>query len=83
MRFTRRIWCVWAGTNEMSQNRAACLKSIRTTNGHLDVHLVTPSNIADFIVEGSPLHPCFELLSDVHRADYLHAYLMHHQLSPS
>lgn len=74
----RRIWCVWAGSNEMSPNRRACLDSIRSMNPDLDVQLVTRANISDYIVQQSPLHPSFELLSDVHRADYLHAYLMHH-----
>lgn len=40
--------------------------------------LVTPENVADFIVEGSPFHPIYEHLSLVHRSDYLRAYLMYH-----
>lgn len=74
----RRIWCVWAGDNEMSKNRRAALESIRSTNGHLDVTLVTPENLDDYVVPGSPLHPSYAHLSDVHKSDYLHAYLMHH-----
>ncbi|MCV7470682.1 MULTISPECIES: hypothetical protein [Micrococcus] len=74
----RVVWCVWSGTNAMSFNRAACLRSIREVQHDLDVRLVTPDTLHEVVVNGHPLHPSYEHLSDVHRSDYLHAYLMHH-----
>lgn len=54
------------------------MESIRATNGHLDVTLVTPENLDDYVLPSSPLHPSYAHLSDVHKSDYLHSYLMHH-----
>lgn len=72
------VWCAWTGDNELSPNRKAALESIRASNPAGDVILVTPENVADFMVEGSPFHPIYEHLSLVHRSDYLRAYLMYH-----
>ncbi|GAA2557404.1 hypothetical protein HD598_000176 [Neomicrococcus aestuarii] len=76
--FPHRIWCAWFGEQEMSDNRRSCYESILAQNSDLDVQLVTYQNLDTFIVEGSPLHPAFRLLSAVHQSDYIHAYLMHH-----
>lgn len=74
----RRIWVCWTGPNEMSDARRRGLEQIERLNAGARVDLVTPANLADFIVEGHPLHPAYEHLSYTHRADYLRAYLMHH-----
>lgn len=74
----RRLWCVWAGHNPMTDNRRRSLDVLRQRNPDLDVVVVTPENLDEFLVEGHPLHPAYEHLSAVHRSDYLRAYLLHH-----
>jgi hypothetical protein len=44
----------------------------------IEVRLVTPENLPQYIVPGYPLHPAYEHLSLVHRSDYLRTYFMHH-----
>lgn len=73
-----RIFVVWAGDNELTPGRRAGLASIRSTNPDLDIVLVTPDNLDDYLVAGHPLHPAYHQLSFVHRSDYLHSYLLHH-----
>jgi hypothetical protein len=41
------------------------------------VRLVTPETLSDHLVEGHPLHPAYEYLSEVHKSDYLRTYFMH------
>lgn len=72
------LWLIWSGTNPMTPNRAARLQDLRDANPDLEIILVTPSNIGDFLVPGHPLHPAYENLSLVHRSDYLRCYLLHH-----
>ena len=74
----RIIWCVWSGTNEMSPNRLKAMESIRRATPGVEVRLVTKDNLEEYIVTGHPLHPSYSDLSDVHRSDYLQAYLLHH-----
>lgn len=75
----RRVFVVWSGDNALPPRRAASLSEIRRTHGDdLEVVLVTPHNLADWIVDGSPLAPQYEHLSLVHRSDYLRCYLLHH-----
>lgn len=70
-----RIYVLWTGDNPMSGYRAARLANIR---GRLDVELITPANLSEWVLDEAPLHPTYEHLSLVHRADYLRAYLMRH-----
>lgn len=44
----------------------------------LNIRFITENNLSDWIVEGSPLHPAYQYLSAIHRADYLRVYFMHH-----
>lgn len=74
----RRIFVVWAGNNELTPGRRAGLESIRVVNRELEVVLVTPENLNDFVIPEHPLHPAFKNLSYVHRSDYLQSYLLHH-----
>lgn len=74
----RRIWCAWTGDNELSENRRRGLASIHESNLDAEVILVTPDNLADYVLPEYPLHPIYEHLSLVHRSDYVRCYLMHH-----
>ena len=70
------IYCFWTGTNEMSENRKQCYDSI-CQNAGVPVKLITPDNLSDYILPDHPLHPAFQYLSFVHKADYLRCYFMH------
>jgi len=69
------IFVLWTGDNEMSLNRKKALQSMKIAS--LNITLITKGNLGDFLVEGYPLHKSYEYLSDVHKSDYLRAYLMH------
>lgn len=71
------IYTFWTGNNEMSENRKRGLKSLKTVSG-IKVILITPNNLQNYILKDSPLHPAYELLSLVHKSDYLRCYFMHH-----
>lgn len=70
------IYCFWTGTNEMSENRKQCLDSMHRNAG-VPIKMITPDNLSDYILPEHPLHPAFQYLSLVHKADYLRCYFMH------
>lgn len=72
----RILFCLWTGENAMSVNRAACLRDVRERTG-VDVRLLTPENIENYVLPDVPLHPAYPFLSATHKADYLRTYLMH------
>lgn len=74
---SRVVYCFWTGRNSMSSNRRQCYDSIRHNVG-VPVILVTPKNLSKFIKTRHPLHPAYDYLSEVHKADYLRTYFMHH-----
>lgn len=76
-KFPRRIFAVWTGENELSPNRKRNLERLQSSLG-LELQLVTPSNLGDWVVAEHPIHTAYESLSLVHRSDYLRAYLLHH-----
>lgn len=76
-RIPRIIYCFWTGNNEMSTNRRNAISSIKFNCG-VDVKLITPENLEEFVLKDFPLHKSFEFLSNVHKSDYLRCYFMHH-----
>jgi hypothetical protein len=66
----------WTGTNALTPNR---LKSIETSNAITRCKniLIKHAEIHDYIMDKHPLHPAYEYLSFVHKADYLRTYFMH------
>jgi len=72
----RVVYCFWTGTNKMSSQRKSCLTNMIKTLG-VEVILVTPYNINDYILPSEPLHPAYEYLSQTHKSDYLRTYFMH------
>lgn len=63
------IWLAWPGDDEMPGYLQACLDTvIRHNQDHFQVVVITPRNLRDYIEN---VHPAFELLSYVHRADYI------------
>ncbi|WP_145225638.1 hypothetical protein [Rudaeicoccus suwonensis] len=73
----RQIFCFWTGSNPLTENRRRSLDAIRRMNGDLDVRLITPATMDEFVVPEHPLHPAYEHLSLIHRSDYLRCYAMH------
>ena len=71
------IYCFWTGDNEMSVNRKKAFDSLVADSG-VEVRLITRDNLGEYILAEDPLPSCFPMLSDVHKADYLRTYFMHH-----
>ncbi|MBS1672999.1 MAG: hypothetical protein JSS74_03445 [Actinobacteria bacterium] len=74
----RRIFVFWTGPNPLTPNRERNLESIRRVNPEIDVILITPEELGDWILPEHPLHPSYDHLSFIHRADYLRAYMLNH-----
>lgn len=70
------IFCFWTGSNEMSENRKRGYNSLLENSG-VEVKLVTPENLHEYILPEHPLHPGYEYLSLNHKSDYLRCYFMH------
>jgi len=70
------IYCFWTGDNEMSENRKRGYQSLVENSG-VEVKLITPKNLPDYILPDYPLHPAYDYLSLVHKSDYLRCYFMH------
>jgi len=73
----RTIFCFWTGDNPMSETRKSSLFSMEEIT-ECNVRLITKDNLHEWILEDHPIHPAYEYLSAVHRADYLRAYFMRH-----
>ena len=73
----RVVYVFWTGDNEMSENRKRCLSIINSKIG-VEVRLITPRNLKDYVLPNYPLHPAYEYLSYVHRSDYLRCYFMNY-----
>lgn len=72
----RVIYVFWTGPNAMSCDRQAGLRVLEEVS-EVKVELVTPETLAGYLVPEAPLHPAYEHLHYVHRADYLRCYFMH------
>jgi hypothetical protein len=73
----RVIYIFWTGDNEITANRLEGIKSLEKVSG-VEVKLITPKNLSDYIKEDDPLPEAYQYLSFVHRADYLRSYFMYH-----
>ncbi|MDM1073045.1 hypothetical protein HX001_11180 [Empedobacter brevis] len=71
------IYCFWTGNNPLTENRKKGIKALEKNAG-VPVKLITPENLTQYIKSEYPLHKGYELLSFVHRSDYLRCYFMHH-----
>lgn len=72
-----RFW--WGGTvATMSENRKRCYKSIIRNSGVKRIEMITPENYKMYEVKEQPIHEAFQYLSEVHKSDYLRAYVTYH-----
>lgn len=72
----RRLFAFWTGDNALTENRLEAFRTFSKTG--LKPVLVTANELDRWVVPSHPLHPAYEHLSPVHRADYLRSYFMHH-----
>jgi hypothetical protein len=72
-----RVYCLWLGPHQMSNQRKHCLQSIRSSIG-VPVELIIDETLEDYILPEYPLHKGFQYLSPTTQCDYFRAYLMHH-----
>lgn len=73
----RVVYIFWTGDNEITPNRLEGIKSLEKVCG-VEVKLITPKNLPDYIKDDDPLPEAYQYLSFVHRADYLRSYFMYH-----
>lgn len=71
------IWVFWTGDNEITPNRERCLK-VLTESAGVEVKLITPDTLSQYIKDEDPLPECFYSLSCNHRSDFLRTYFMYH-----
>jgi hypothetical protein len=69
------IYCFWSEYNPISEQRKECLKQLAEVS-ECNVILVTPENLNNYLLPEHPLHPAYQYLSAVHKADYLRTYFM-------
>ncbi|MCI7455848.1 capsular polysaccharide synthesis protein [Actinomyces urogenitalis] len=76
----RRVFCAWTGDNPIPPACASALDETRRTfdASGIELVLITPENLSDWVVEEDPIPDEYEYLSLIHKSDYLHAYMMHH-----
>jgi len=74
---SRTVFCLWTGSEILSENRLKALWSIFNNTGR-PVAFVTQETLNEWVVQGSPMHPAYPYLSSTHKSDYLRCYLMHH-----
>lgn len=71
----KTIYCFWTGNNPLSDQRKNSLNQLKEVS-ECNVVLVTPDTLNDYIIPDHPLHPAYQYLSEVHKADYLRTYFM-------
>lgn len=72
------IWQCWTGYNDIPPYLQLCHETVKKHNNQFSTILVTPNNLHQYIKKEYPIHPAYEYLSYVHKADYLRCYLLHH-----
>lgn len=73
----RVIYIFWTGDNEITPNRLEGIKSLEKVS-HVEVKLITPHNLPEYIKKDDPLPEAYQYLSLNHRSDYLRSYFMYH-----
>jgi hypothetical protein len=73
----RTLFAFWLGPYQMSPARTAAVHSI-FRDASTPVCFITDTTLHQWELPESPFHEAMQYLSEVHRADYLRCYLMHH-----
>lgn len=69
------MWLAWTGDNPLPGYLELCLESVQRYNSDtFEVIVLTPDVIPSYLPD---IHPAYEYLSYVHRADYLRLEILH------
>jgi len=68
-----RIFILWLGDEEITEPRQYAIDSLPENKV-----LITKHNLANWVLDGFPLHPAYNYLSTIHKSDYLRCYLLYH-----
>jgi hypothetical protein len=71
------LYVFWTGNNELTPNRKIALQTLKDNAG-VNVKLITPQNLDEYIIKEYPLHEGFKYLSLIQKSDYLRCYFMLH-----
>ena len=71
------IFVFWTGNNELTENRKVGLNSL-IDNAGIEIKLITPKNLNDYILPEYPIHKGYDYLSLIQKSDYLRCYFMLH-----
>jgi hypothetical protein len=71
------IYVFWTGENELTPNRIIGLNSL-IERSNVEVCLITPKNLNEYILDSHPLHGSYKYLSLIQKSDYLRCYFMLH-----
>jgi hypothetical protein len=71
------LFTFWFGPYVMTPSRTSAVMSIFRDSAR-PVMFVTDASVREFEHPEHPFHEAFQYLSEVHKADYLRCYLMHH-----
>jgi hypothetical protein len=71
------IYVFWTGNNILTPNRKIGLQSLKENSG-VNVKLITPKNIDEYLIKEYPLHDGYKYLSLIQKSDYLRCYFMLH-----
>lgn len=71
------VYCFWTGPNAMSDQRKRAYE-VMVSNIGCKVVLIDETSLGSFLNAEFRLHPSYEYLSYVHRADYLRTCFMHY-----
>ena len=76
----KRVLRFWWGNDisTMTASRKKCYDSIYSNSGIEHIEMISPLNYKQYEVESHPYHEGFEYLSEVHKGDYLRAYIVYH-----
>jgi hypothetical protein len=65
----------WTGENRMPAYLELCLETVRKYNAKdFEIILITPDNLTHYLTD---IHPAYQYLSYVHRADYIRCEILH------
>ena len=69
------IYILWTGDNPLTENRKKSINQLKLIS-ECNIILINNENLSKYILSEYPLHPAYNYLSAVHKADYLRTYLM-------
>jgi FkbM family methyltransferase len=72
----KTIYVFWTNPNILDEKRINGLDSLLQIK-NCNIKFINESMLPNYILQSQPLHPAYQYLSSVHKADYLRTYFMH------